>query len=264
MDYMILFYMYIKSQIKSNSVYRFNFIASSFGALFLYCSQYLPLWTILHFFGTINGWNIYEVSLLYGFWLFTYGFQLIFCAGIRDFRRLVHTGDLDIYLLRPNNVLFQVICGKSDLTAWVHTLIGATTIFLSSKEVVTWSLIKFIQLSEFLLAGAIIQAGLLILWATMVFWMINNNSLTFMGWTLSVNYMTFPLSAYDFSLHVFFTIVPMAFITYYPVGVLIEKFPQESLSYILGNCSLIVSIIFFVVVYRFWKFGLKNYQGTGN
>jgi hypothetical protein len=82
---------------------------------------------------SLNVLNMYEVSFLYGLWLITYGIQITVFAGVRDFSGFVHRGELDILLLRPHDLLWQVMCGRLELISWCHISAGSLVLIWSSS-----------------------------------------------------------------------------------------------------------------------------------
>jgi ABC-2 type transport system permease protein len=202
---------------------------------------------------------------LYGLWLATYGIHITFFAGVRDFSGMVHRGEFDILCVRPHNLLFQVMCGRMDLMAVVHISASGLVIYWSTVNMnLQWNFALAVKLAVILSGGVLIQAGLTLIWATLSFWLIHVGSWVLFGWTINANYMTYPLSVYDSVIRWIFTIFPMAFITYYPAGWFLGKWPAGSWEYRLGSFTILVGILFFSLAYIFWRFGTKHYKSTGN
>ena len=260
-----LYFLSLRLQIKSYNMYRFNFWLGIIGILSLYSTQLFVIITILQRFEHINGWNIFEVGLLFGFWLLTYGVMIFFFAGVRDFTYLVQSGNFDVLLLRPHNLLLQVMSGRAELNAWAHTLFGlAAVLFCLFNLNFEWSVYNLFKLVQIILGGALVQGGLLLLWAAISFWMLNTTALVDLGWSINANYLTYPLSAYNSIVKNVFTFFPLGFITYYPVSWLLEKNGAYDSWSFLGPYTFLVGITFLLVTYSFWIFASKYYKSTGN
>jgi ABC-2 type transport system permease protein len=265
MDSLKLYYKSFLLQLKTFRIYRVNFFASGIGTLFVYGTQLLGLVTALYHFESVHGWNLYDVSFLYGLWLASYGIHITFFAGVRDFASMVHRGQFDILYVRPHNLLFQVMCGRMDLQAMIHMGASALVLVWSTMHMdLQWSWNLVLKLAVILLGAVLIQMGLTLIWATLSFWLIHVGSLVLFGWTINANYMTYPLSVYDSVIRWIFTIFPMAFITYFPAGWFLGKFSPGSWEYQLGSFTVPVGLLFFLLAYAFWLYGTKHYKSTGN
>jgi ABC-2 type transport system permease protein len=249
-------------QMKRSRQYRFNFYMGIFGVLILYGSQFAALRVTLSFFHEVRGWNMYELAFMYGLWMLTYGILISIFAGVRDFSGLVHRGEFDVLLIRPHGLLWQVMCGRLELTSWSHIGVSSAIIIWSCHHLdFNWSFGTALEFTAIVSAGAFIQGGLLLLWAALAFWIIQAGNFVNLGWTINANYMTYPLSVYDNGIRYLFTLFPMAFITYYPAAAFLGK--TDTWGYALGIYSPLVGAAFYFMMYAFWRIASKFYQSAG-
>ena len=61
-------------------------------------------------FSNIRGFTIYEVLLCFGVIHFGFAFNETFFRGVDKFEDFISNGSLDRLLVRPQGVLFQVLC----------------------------------------------------------------------------------------------------------------------------------------------------------
>lgn len=245
---------------KSVRSYRFHFVSSFIGILMLYGTQLMTLFITIRYFKEVAGWNGYELGVLYGFWLFSYGLQIAAFGGVRDFTVLLHRGDFDILLVRPHPKLWQVLCGRLDLTAWGHLLTSSAVMIWCFRELrVEWTAGKIGLLASMLAGAALIQAGLLLLWAAAAFWTIEASSLNFLAWQLNANYFVYPLSVYEKPVRALATGFPMAFIAYYPAAALLGKPDAPD----WGRHTLAVGLLFFAGCLALWNAAAKRYKSAG-
>jgi ABC-2 type transport system permease protein len=257
---LMLYIKLLNLRVKSARSYRFHFATSFFAVMILYGSQLLGLFITILYFKEVAGWNGYEVGLLYAFWLFSYGLQIIFFAGVRDFTGLLHRGDFDIMLVRPHSKLWQVLCGRVDLTAWAHLLASSAVMEVCFSQLqIAWSFRQLALLATLLLGAALVQAGMLLIWAAISFWTIEASSLTLFAWQLNANYFIYPLSAFDKTVQTLATWFPIAFITYYPVAALLGKSDAPA----WGGYTLPVGLLFFCACLLLWNIASRSYKSAG-
>lgn len=249
-------------QMKRSRQYRFNFYMGIFGVIILYGTQFIALRITLAYFGEVVSWDMYELAFLYGLWMLTYGVLITVFAGVRDFAGFIHRGEFDVFLIRPHGILWQVMCGRLELTSWSHIGVSTGIIAWASMHMdFTWSLNKVVEFTGIIVGGALIQGGLLLLWAALSFWIIQTGNFVNLGWTINANYMTYPLTVYDTGIRYLFTLFPMAFITYYPAATFLGR--TDSWGYQLGMYSPLVGLAFFLLMYGFWRFAARFYQSAG-
>ncbi|MFB5763588.1 ABC transporter permease [Paenibacillus medicaginis] len=258
--------LYIRSmivQIKGNQQYRFNYFLTIFTVIFHYSVQLIAIWITLNHYENIRGWDIYEVSFIYMFFILSYGIMITFFAGFRDFSGMIHNGEFDVILVRPHNPMLQVMSGRLELTSIAQTVSGIILFFWCDHYLnISWSAYKIFLLIQGLIGAAFIQAGLLLLWSSLSFRLINTSALTRFGWILNANYLTYPLGVFNKTTRFLFTLFPLAFISYYPANAILEK-DNFALS-LLGNISGVIGVIFFLLIYLFWEHSIRYYKSSGN
>jgi len=262
----LFYYKSFKMAVKAYSSFRANFWLGMVGIVILYGTQLAVLWTTLSYFKDINGWNIFETGILYGFWVLTYGLMVFFFSGIRDFSYLIHSGDFDIYKVRPAPLIIQVMSGRHDFNAWVHTAIGILTIgYCLFRLDYAWTSEGLAYFALMIAGGVLIQAAMLLLWAGLSFWVIQTGAFSFLTWNINANYLTYPLSIYPDTVKGVFTVIPLAFISYYPATWLLRKDLEYDWVKLLGTNSFWIGLAFFAIVLAIWNIGANYYyRSTGN
>ena len=105
----------LKNNIKCALEFRKTFILyviSQFGVFFSY---YFLLLALFQRFSNIRGFTIYEVLLCFGVIHFGFAFNETFFRGVDKFEDFISNGSLDRLLVRPQGVLFQVLCSRMDV-----------------------------------------------------------------------------------------------------------------------------------------------------
>ena len=208
-----------------------------------------------------------EKFFLYSFLFLSYSIFIFLFTGIRDFDNMVYSGDLDRFLIRPRGLMFQVIAARVDYCATLgHGAVGVI-LFLNTYNAVgiNWNIRAITYYISALIGGAIIQAALFMISSCMSFWTIRTTNLRNLIFFNSRRFAGYPISFYPSIIQkMLIYIIPFAFVSYFPAQYFLKK-PDISLFW-NGFLYLtpVVGLIMFLIVYCFWRFGLKHYSSAGN
>lgn len=109
-----------------------------------------------------------------------------------------------------------------------------------------------------LLTTLFLVEGVYLTISSMAFWLKNSDGLRSIYWRL-MGMSDYPLSIYPKTVQILLTVIPVGFMAYYPVDILLH---QHSILYII---SIILAGPFFFALSYFivWKVGLKHYSSFG-
>lgn len=88
-------------------------------------------WVIFQHKGTINGWGIGEMALLYMAINNAFASFALFARGIQALPEYIDNGTLDNYLATPRNPLFMISTSESTFANWGDFLTGLLAFFWS-------------------------------------------------------------------------------------------------------------------------------------
>lgn len=258
-------YLYWKMQLqnmKSLMQYRADFLMM---ICFTTFSQFCSLAVIGIIYSNIPqvaGWNMWEVLFLYSFLLFSEGCINFFFQGTWKIAEMINMAELDRFLVRPVPMGLQLLTARIDFDGLNKMVIAAAIFLLGCTHCsVQWTPGKIIILFIFLLEACIIRTGMIWIASCMSFWLGGNkNSLNF--FIISVGEIAkYPLNIYPLLLRGIFTYaIPYAFVSYYPVGYLLEKQGMWPGVYIT---PLICVIMLAAASYALHR-GLARYESSGN
>jgi ABC-2 type transport system permease protein len=144
----------------------------------------------------------------------------------------------------------------------VGRLVQALVVFCYAVPAsgVRWSAGKVLTLCLMVICGSLVFFGLFLVYAAFSFFTIEGlefmNILTDGGWEFG----RYPFAVYGERVLRFLTwIIPLALFQYYPLLYLLGR--ETSPFYML--CPLL-SLIFLIPAYSFWRFGLRRYRSTGS
>ena len=143
--------------------------------------------------------------------------------------RYVINGSFDRYMLSPMNVFFQVISEKLQPDALGELLIGFTLVGISlGKGIVIVDFAHVVLFIVSVIAGAIIYTSIKLFFATIAFWV--------------------KISG------------PFLQVAYLPTSYFLMA--DKSWLVIVAEC--VIALVFWVVAYSFFNYGISKYESAGN
>jgi ABC-2 type transport system permease protein len=215
---------------------------------------FLIAWSF--FFGrykVIQGWTFEHMILAYGIVCFAMGVVEAFFYGLKEMPQIIETGQLDTFLLQPKGVILNVALSKGDVSALGEVVAGVLLIaysgYFGSALLIVLSLMAITTLCMFALQ----------LYLSCIAFFMRNASDFIKELNLNaIIVATQPNAAYSGAFKIFtFTILPVAFLSYFPV----EYFRTGLWYYLL--ITLVGTGVFFGVAYGLFQCGLKRYE-SGN
>lgn len=252
----------VRYSLKGMMAYRLDFFLRF---LFIICYFILSIGFLAVVFSKVNsilGWTRQEA------YLFMAVYQLIWSIGyifffqcLRDVSwDLVRTGNLDFILLRPLNSRFQLSFSKpsfNDLISLIPSLflfywvLGQLHLALKF-----WNILFF--LTAFLLAEIIYYLFAFIIASLSLFSNRTGHMLEFFD--KAVEFSQYPTDIFSGKLYfMFFTIIPLALISFVPSRFLLGKAPLWLLA-----VPFILSLLLYLVSRYLFGIGLKHYSSASS
>ena len=260
-----LYFKIIGLLIRSRTTFRFDFFTQIIAIFLKEASRIAILWVILDRFQAVGGWTLWEMGVLYSMTTFINRFFLAFFGGAETIGFQVLAGELDDYLITPINPFFLLLAKHTN--AWrsfYNISILLMFIFCAVKAGVTVTAATVVVFFVFVVSASTILLSIYFLIGTISFWLLKVEALNRLLKTLLTNYSHYPIHIYGKVLGFIFSfIIPIGFISYYPSAVLLSKIENMLFNPYLGYFSPLIAIVFFLLSYRFWTFGLKHYCSTG-
>ena len=255
---------YFKSlllHLKSLLEYKSSFIASFFSQILVFFSYYFVIIALFSKCYNIKGYTLYEVLLCFGVIQFGYAFCESFARGMDKFDNIIINGEFDRILLRPKNIIIQVLCYDSDYTK-VSRLIQSVIVLIIAiiKLNINWTLLKIITLVLMFLSAIIIFLSIFLLAAAYCFITIQGLEVRNIFTAGGKHMAQYPIGIFKKGFVYFFTfIIPYAFVNYYPLMYVLSK--NDNLLYALS--PLLVIVYLFPCLIIFYK-GTKRYSSIGS
>lgn len=257
---MKLYFEYMKLHIKSLLQYKVSFILSCVSQIFVFFTYYYTIIALFTKFENIKGFTVYEVLLTFSIIQLGFSFNEVFARGIDKFDNLIIKGDFDTILLKPRNILLQVLCSKMDFTKILRIIQAIIVLVISLVNLnIKWNILKVLCLSLMIISSILIFLGIFILAASYCFITIQGLEIRNMITDGGKNMAQYPIGIFKKGFVLFFTfIIPYAFVNYYPLMYFVGKKDN-----ILFGLSPLIIVIFLIPCFLTFKAGCKKYSSCG-
>ncbi len=252
---------FVKQFFKSLIEYRVDFLVGLLAFLITQLAGIIFIVSIFQFIPALGGWDFYSVVFMYGVYLIPKGIDHLFTDTIWYIDSYVRNGELDRYLLRPYNVLFQLVSEKIDPNALGEILLGIGAIIYAVPNIeINLSVIDiFVVIPLFIIFSSLIYTSIKLFFMSIGFFSKRSIQITSVVYETS-DYIKYPLNIYPTQIQFIFKfLIPFAFATYYPsIYLLGDKNPL----YVIGTVA--ISLLSFTIAYIFFRYGLSKYESSGS
>lgn len=132
--YLRLTHLFTKKAVKGMMTYRWSFLINCISQALDYSVTFLLMWIMISAFEDMNGWNAYEMMLLYAFSLFAYGIAGTFFFNIMNLLPgQILKGAFDDVLIKPVKVLPYLISSSFICNYIAHMMLSAIVMAVCFK-----------------------------------------------------------------------------------------------------------------------------------
>ena len=259
--YLELYRYFLIQRFKILMEYRLNFFIGSVSTMVMQAASLAAIWVVMRQIPSLNGWNLYEVILIYG--LLTMGESIthMFADNLWTIGwNYIRSGDFDRFLVRPVDPLFHLLADRFCHDGIGNFVTGGILIGVSMRNLeIPFTPQHLLYLALVVISGGVIFIALNLITATSAFWLTESIPVTQIVFNMN-EFAKYPLNIYHGAIRILLTwLIPYGFVSFYPA------------SYLLGRnvgamawLSPLVASVFLFVAYRIWLFGLRHYSGTGS
>lgn len=247
--------------LKSELEYRMSFIISFLSQILIFFTYYFVIIALFSKFDNIKGFTLYEVLLCFSIIQFGFAFNEVFARGIDKFDKLIIEGGFDRLLLRPKNLILQVLCSDGDfvkVSRLIQAIIVLVIALINLKVDITF--LKIVCLILMLIASCVIFFGIFLLAASYCFMTVQGLEVRNVFTDGGKHMAQYPIGVFKKGFVFFFTfIIPYAFVNYYPLLYFIGKNDN-----ILYAFSPMVVFLYLIPCFIVFYMGVKKYEGSGS
>ncbi|MFB6115902.1 MAG: ABC transporter permease [Candidatus Nanosalina sp.] len=258
-----IFWMYFKQFWKTRLIYKTDFTLGFVGQLINLSISLAFLTLIFTQVESLQGWTFNELLFLAGLGGMIMNFHHILMLNVSHLGEdFIVTGKMDRLLVRPLDTLFQVYLddfADQDLSK----LIANTALLVYAAGQIGVSLLSpenLFYLLAALFSGTLFFGSAYLFFASISFWMAKADSIRLLLYRLS-DFRRYPIEIFSNPVKlVLMTAMPVAFAAFLPATFLLDKAGYGLWPF----TSLLLGPVFYLVAYRFWKYGLSRYSSTGS
>jgi len=258
---MSLYVKYMKMHFKKMMQYKASFALSFISQIFIFFTYYFTIIALFNKFSNVKGFSVYEVLLTFSIIQFGFSMNEVFARGIDHFDRLIIQGEYDRILVRPRNVLLQVLGYEMDFTKISRVIQAIIILVIALVNInIIWSFDKVLTLILMLISSCLIFFGIFLISASYCFITLEGletrNMITDGGKHMS----QYPIGIFQKGFRFVFTfIIPYAFVNYYPLMYLLNRTDNSLFMY-----SPLLIFIFLIPCFIIFKVLSKKYTSAGS
>lgn len=259
----MLFFKLVMISLRSQMQYKASFVMLSIGHFISTFVDILAVGVLFDRFKMVKGWSLYEVAIIYGVVHMGFAIAESFARGFDTFSQMIKSGDFDRVLLRPMNPFFQIAVKEVQILRIGRFLQGFIVLFWGAYHLSLsfFSFHALVILLSVIGTGSLFY-GLMVIQATISFWTIETLEIMNITTYGGVQTAQYPMSIYNKVFRLIFTfLIPLSCVAFYPVSIILGKSSFFSFFAFLFPLS---GMVFLYLAFRFWCYGVKCYQSTGN
>lgn len=246
--------------------YRTTFLIGLVTYTFMPIIDMLVIFFYFSKFTDLGGWSGWEVAMIYSITSIGFGLTESFMRGFDVFPFLIQNGNYDRMLLRPVNIVMQIIGCTFPLTRLGKVFLGIVVIVISWQRLnIPVDSMKIGLIILAILGSFSIYFGIYMLMGAIAFITVKPLSIFKLFSDGTREMARFPISAYPkwFARFYIFAI-PVACATYFPVSFILEKPDVFNTSATFQILSPLICFLFLGVCFIIWSIFRKKYESTGN
>lgn len=249
-----LIFSYFKLNLKKEWRYKSSFFMQIIMMILNDLFFIIQWYVIFQLVDDIGGYGFNETMLLWAVAAGGYGFSHTFFAGAWNLKDIVYEGKLDVFLTQPKNVLINVCCSSTDVSA-IGDMLYAFIVLAIIGAPWYWYLI---MVPTIILAG-LVYVSVYLVYCSLCFYVKRGDAAAHAVEGTLNKAATYPPAIYNLGVKwLLLTAIPAFFYTVIPAQYL---FMTPNVWWILGMIA--VTCLWVVLAFVLFKLGLKRYN-SGN
>lgn len=258
---MRLYLRYLAIQLKSDLEYRKSFIISIISKTASSIFSFISILFLFEKFESVEGYSFQDVLICFVMAFLGFSIAECFFRSFDHFDRLISNGEFDRILVRPKNIILQVLGSEIEFDRIGRAVVSIVIfVILLAKNPELLQIDKLVTLLFMIVCTIVIYSALFIMKAGITFFTIQGLEIMNIFTDGARDLTQYPLDIYHDWVRKFFTyILPLAFVNYYPLLYVIGRTNNK-----LYMVTPFVALIFVIPCYLVWRLGLKRYKSIGS
>lgn len=253
------------SRMQSQRSYRVSFAVDLASSLLVGVVELGEVWVLYRSADRIGGLDLAQILLVFGLADLCFSLADLSFGHCDRMPAYVRAGTLDVFYLRPQPLLLQLVTSDISLRRLARAAVGLTALTAGlALTDVPWSAGAVLLLAIALVSGYVMFAASFVSAAGLQFFVINGAEMT-NAYVYGGRYAASqPASVWGRPLKVVFGFFfPMAFTAYLPVVTLLDLPGSAWLPPWLGWCAPVAAVWSVLFAAWCWRAGVRRYQGAG-
>ncbi|HEX3029058.1 MAG TPA: ABC-2 family transporter protein [Clostridia bacterium] len=249
-----LIWKFLKFNLSASMEYRASFITQIIGMMVNNLSFIFFWWIIFKQTNSIAGYGFKDVMFLWSLAPACFGFAFIVFGNIRNLGNIIMKGELDAFLLQPKDVYINVLCSRTNISAWGDFGYGIILYIITFG----FHPLRFLEFLIFTLLGGLLMGSVFATAETLTFFIGNSSFISNTVFEFIISFTLYPETIFKgWAKWVIYTLLPAGFIVFIPLKIFFGFNPVMLL--VLAA----VDIVYVLFGYMLFRKGLKRYE-SGN
>jgi len=259
----MLYFKFFNIHVKKITQYRLSLLFTIFTQVLTAVMSLLTIYFLFDKFNVVNGWTFQQVSLSYAVVFLCFSIDECFFRGVDQFSKLVKSGSLDNFMVRPRGILHQTICSDIEFSKLGRIIVGIVVlVYTCIIQPFAWTPMKLFTLFMMIICGVIIFFALFLIGAALSIYTIEGIEVINIITDGGREFCQYPADIYGETMRKILTyIIPFAAFNYLPMRYIFDM-PNAT---IFGNALAPIYGCFFIIpALILFNIALKKYSSTGS
>ena len=247
---------YLAFNLRADMAYRFSFFLQTFGMV-LNNGCFIIFWLLFldTVGGELGGYAFSDIMFLWSAASAGFGIAVVCRGNMFSLSSLIHSGDLDVYLLQPRPVRWNALSSKMIISGLGDLLYGVSLFLITTAITARITPLNLGLFVLFSLLAALLHVSAFTFYHSLSFFLGNAESVARLAGEAMVSFTLYPGAVFKGpERFVLSTVIPAAWAAYIPL----EIFRSPS----LGRIALVLAVdaAIFLISAGFFHLGLRRYE----
>lgn len=255
----------LASRMRSQRSHRASFGLDLASSLLVGLVELAEVWVIFHAVGTLGGLDLHAILLVFGLADMTFSLADLAFGHCDDLPTYLRAGTLDVFYLRPQPLLLQLVTSDVSLRRLARAAVGLVTLAAGLVVNDVPLSVRTAALLTIAVVSGVATFSAMFVWAAGAQFFLVDGAEATNAFVYGGRYAaTQPAAVWNRPLTaVFGFFFPMAFTAYLPVVTLLGLPGTTWLPAWLGWCAPVAAVWTWLLALANWRLGVRHYQGGG-
>lgn len=255
----------LSSRIRSQRSYRANFVVDLFSAMLVGIIELAEIAVLFFNVDRLGGLDFVQILIVFGLADLAFSLADLAFGHCDNLPTYLRAGTLDVFYLRPQPLLLQLITSDISLRRLARALVGLVALVAGLVLAdIDWSVAVVALILVSVVSGTATFAAMFVWAAGAQFFLVDGaeatNAFVYGGRYAASQ----PASVWNRPLKVLFGFFfPMAFTAYLPAVTLLGLPGTDLMPSWLGWCAPVAALFTWALALLAWRVGVRHYQGGG-